>query len=89
MTLWVFQWVVSLVGVGAYAVLLYHCCKEFGAWGIPFVLFPPALIGFYAPTRWARCRYALGVFVVCGCVAMLLQRGRLGYWAWPDVGRAA
>lgn len=28
--LWVLQWVVSLVGVGAYLVLVYHCFREYG-----------------------------------------------------------
>lgn len=84
---WALQWVVSLVGVGAYCVLLYHCFKEFGAWAIAFFLFPPALLFFYAPTRWQRCKYPLLVFVACAVLAMVLQRARLGYWAWPDVER--
>ncbi|MFN5077369.1 MAG: formylglycine-generating enzyme family protein [Planctomyces sp.] len=37
--LWVLQWVVSLVGVGAYLVLVYHCFREYGAWKV--------LIGWY------------------------------------------
>jgi hypothetical protein len=89
MAVWALQWVVSLVGVGAYCVILYHCFKEFGAWAIAFLLFPPALLFFYAPTRWQRCKSPLLAFVVCVVVAMLLQRARLGHWAWPDVERGA
>ena len=37
--LWVLQWVVSLVGVGAYLVLVYHCFREYGAWKV--------IIGWY------------------------------------------
>jgi hypothetical protein len=87
--LWVFQWIVSLIGVGAYVVIVYHCFREFGAWGLAFFLFPPALLAVYAPTRWRKCRYPLLLFVVCFVCAGSLQRGRLGYWAWPDVGRGA
>lgn len=88
-TLWVLQWVVSLVGVGAYCMLLYYCFKEFGAWGIAFLLFPPALLLFYVPTRWPRCKYPLLTFLACVVLAMLFQRARLGYWAWPDVESGA
>jgi hypothetical protein len=87
--LWVLQWVVSLVGVGAYVAIVYHCFQEFGAWGLAFLLFPPALLAFYAPTRWRKCRGSLLLFVVCCVLAALLQWGRLGYWAWPDVERGA
>ncbi len=87
--LWVLQWAISLVGVGAYAVLLYHCFKEFGAWGLAFFLFPPALLAYYVPTRWRRCRLPFLVFLACYVGSMSLQRGRLGYWAWPDVGAGA
>lgn len=86
--LWILQWALSVLGVGAYCVLLVYCFKEYRALGIAFLLFPPALLAFYAPTRWSKCRFPFLLFVASLIGAMILQRLRLGYWAWPDVERA-
>ena len=86
--LWLLQWVASILSVGAFCVLLVFCFKEFGAWGVAFLLFPPALLCYYVPTRWNKCRVPLLMFVLCFVTAMALQRVRLGYWAWPDVERS-
>lgn len=89
MFLWILQWAVSLVAVGAYFVLVYRCFKEYGGWGVAFLVFPPALLFVYVPTRWRSCWAPALVFVAFFAGAMILQRARLGYWAWPDVGRGA
>ena len=89
MILWIFQWVASIVGVGSFCVLLVYCFQEFGYWGLAFLLFPPALLAYYAPTRWTKCKVPMIVFLTCFAIAMILQRLRLGYWAWPDVERGA
>jgi len=109
--LWVLQWVVSLVGVGAYLVLVYHCFREYGAWKVivgwywlstalhregfrnwAFFLFPPGYLLFLifaGSNRWQNLKTPLIVFGLCVLAATVLQRARLGNWAWPNsVGRA-
>jgi hypothetical protein len=85
----VLQWAVSIVGVGCYAMLIREVFREYRWWAVPFVLFPPALLFVYVPTRWRRCMVPFLVFIACFAMAMALQRARLGYWAWPDVGRSS
>jgi len=42
-----------------------------------------------ASERWQKLKYPLIVFGLCVLAATVLQRARLGSWAWPDsVGRA-
>ncbi len=84
-TLWVLQLIVTFVAIAAYWVPLFHGFKEFGLWGLVLLLLPPVLLFYYIPTRWQRCKYAVLVLVACVALAAVLQRGRLGYWAWPDV----
>jgi hypothetical protein len=82
----ILQWVVSLIAVfGGIGLIIYMAMKEDWKLGVACLLFPPFLL-YYIPTRWARCRNPLIVFTVSFIVAALLQRARLGYWAWPDVG---
>ena len=83
--LWGLQLVVSpiavLYGIG---LIVYLAMKEDWKLGVACLLFPPFLL-YYIPTRWGRCRYPFVVFAVGFVAAALLQRARLGYWAWPDV----
>lgn len=84
--LWVVQLVVSLIAVfGGVGLIVYWAFKEDWKLGAACLVFPPFLL-YYIPTRWGQCRIPLVVFVACFVVAALLQRARLGYWAWPDVG---
>ena len=46
----VLQWALSLVAIVAYWNPLFHAFKEFGLWGLVFLLVPPLLIFFYIPT---------------------------------------
>jgi hypothetical protein len=86
LTLWIFQWIVAIV---AYLFPLHYARQEYGIWGLLFfILVPPALMFYYIPTRWQRCKYAALVIVACVALAAWFQWGRLGYWAWPDVERA-
>ena len=80
------QWIVSLVGVfGGVGLIDYTAFKENWKLGLACFLFPLFLL-YYVPTRWARCRVPFAVFAVAFVSATLLQRARLGYWGWPDVG---
>ncbi len=82
----VLQWVVSLIAVfGGIGLIIYLAMKEDWKLGVACILFPPFLI-YYISTRWGRCRNPFIVFAVGSVIAALLQRARLGYWAWPDVG---
>jgi hypothetical protein len=82
----VLQWIVSLISVFCgIGVIIYWAMKEDWKLGVASLLFPPFLL-YYIPTRWGKCRNSFVVFVVGGAAAALLQRARLGYWAWPDVG---
>jgi hypothetical protein len=81
------QWVVTFVAIGAYLVLLHPALKDHGVWGL-WLLFPPVLI-LYALVKWQRCKYPFLILITCLVAAALLQRARLGYWAWPDVERVA
>ena len=83
--LMVLQWIVSLIGVfGGVGLIDYRAFKEDWKLGLACFLFPPFLL-YYIPTRWAKCRIPAAVFAIAFFAALLLQRGRLGYWAWPDV----
>jgi hypothetical protein len=81
----ILQWLVSFVGVfGGVGLIIYLAFKEDWKLGTVSLLFLPFLL-YYIPTRWSECRNPTIVFVICFVVAALLQRARLGYWAWPDV----
>ena len=81
----VLQWIVSLIGVfGGVGLIIYRAFKEDWKLGVVGFLFLPFLV-YYIPTRWAKCRNPTIVFAVGAVAATLLQRARLGYWAWPDV----
>ena len=81
----VLQWIVSLIGVfGGVGLIIYLAFQEDWKLGVAVFLFLPFLL-YFIPTRWAKCRNPTIVFVVCAIAAALLQRARLGYWAWPDV----
>jgi hypothetical protein len=83
--LWVLQWIVSLIAVfGGVGLIDYLAFKENWKLGVACFLFPPFLL-YYVPTRWSICRYPSVVFAVGFVTAFLIQRIRLGYWAWPDV----
>jgi len=62
--LWVLQLVVSLVGVGAWLVLVYHCSKSFRAWrffmGWFWLSWIPLVEGF---RDWAYFLFPLGYLV--------------------------
>jgi hypothetical protein len=70
---------------GGIGLIIYMAMKEDWKLGVACILFPPFLI-YYIPTRWGRCRNPFIVFAVGFVIAVLHQRARLGYWAWPDVG---
>ena len=82
----VLQWVISLIAVfGGIGVIIYFALKEDWRLGVACLLFWPFLL-YYIPSRWVRCRNPFIVFALGSVIAALLQRARLGYWAWPDVG---
>jgi hypothetical protein len=82
----VLQWIVSLIAVfGGIGLIIYLAMKEDWKLGVACLLFPPFLL-YYIPSRWDKCRYPFIVFAVGFVIAALVQRARLGYWAWPDVG---
>ena len=87
MSLLAVQWAFSLVGVFCYCLLIREVVREYRWWALPFAIFPPALLFVYVPSHWRRCMVPFLIFVTCFASAMLVQRARLGYWAWPDVGR--
>jgi len=84
--LWALQLIVSLIGVlGCFGTAGHFAFKEDWRLGVICVLLPVAFL-YYIPTRWRNCKYLASLLAVCGVIAALLQRARLGYWAWPDVG---
>jgi hypothetical protein len=82
----VLQWIVSLIGVfGGIGLIIYFAFQEDWKLGVVSLFFLPFLL-YFIPTRWAKCRGPLATFIVCFVLALLIQRQRLGFWAWPDVG---
>jgi hypothetical protein len=89
--LWAIQIIVSVLGVFI----------GFGwIWGVAFredwkvalvgVILMPIFLPYFIVTRWSKyqLKYPVLILVVTGIAAALLQRARLGYWAWPDVERS-
>jgi hypothetical protein len=84
-SLLVLQWIVSLIGVfGGVGLIDVRAFQENWKLGVACFIFPPFLF-YYIPTRWDKCRFPFAVFAVAFVAALLLQRARIGYWAWPDV----
>ena len=82
----VLRWIVSLISVfGGIGVIICWAMKEDWKLGVASLLVPAFLL-YYVPTRWGKCRNPFVMFAVGGAAAALLQRARLGSWAWPDVG---
>ena len=81
------QWAVSLVAVAFYCLLVRQVAMEYGWWAVAFVVFPPACSSSTCPPERLRCWRPFLGFVAAYTVAMGVQRLRLGYWAWADVGR--
>jgi hypothetical protein len=78
---------VSIAAIGAGIAILHPALKEHGIGGL--LLFLPPIFVIYSFFRWQRCKYPFLTLVACLALAAVLQRARLGYWAWPDVELAA
>lgn len=83
LALWILQWIVTIIAIGAYIAILHPALKEFGIGGL--LLFFPLILLIYVPLRWRDCKFPFLLLAACVVAAALLQRARLGYWAWPDV----